>query len=80
MGVVPVTMPAEIRRRRKELVLRVQRVDDAVDVFAAASAHLITRDAGTAEIARELSLADADHYEPLHQKEALHISQGANYT
>lgn len=33
-------MPAEVRRRRNELVLQVQRVDDAVAVFAAASARL----------------------------------------
>ncbi|HET9290739.1 MAG TPA: LuxR family transcriptional regulator, partial [Actinomycetes bacterium] len=33
-------MPAEIRRRRDELVLAAQRVDDAVAVFAAASARL----------------------------------------
>jgi DNA-binding CsgD family transcriptional regulator len=40
MEVVPVTMPSEIRRRRDELVLRVQRVDDAVAVFAEASTRL----------------------------------------
>jgi DNA-binding CsgD family transcriptional regulator len=34
------TRPAETRRRRDELVLAVQRVDDAVAVFAAASARL----------------------------------------
>jgi DNA-binding CsgD family transcriptional regulator len=39
-GGVLVTMPAEIRRRRDQLVLAVQRVDDAVAVFAAASARL----------------------------------------
>jgi hypothetical protein len=40
MEVVPVTMPTEIRRRRNELVLRVQRVDDPLAVFAEASAKL----------------------------------------
>src|SRR5215218_6939564 len=39
-GGVLVTRPAEIRRRRDELVLAVQRVDDAVAVFGAASARL----------------------------------------
>jgi DNA-binding CsgD family transcriptional regulator len=37
---VPVTMPTELRRRRNELVLRVQRVDDAVAVFSEASRRL----------------------------------------
>jgi DNA-binding CsgD family transcriptional regulator len=40
MEVVPVTMPTEILRRRDELVLRVQRVDDPVAVFAEASTRL----------------------------------------
>jgi DNA-binding CsgD family transcriptional regulator len=40
MEVVPVTMPPEVRRRRDELVLRVQRVDDPVAVFAEASSRL----------------------------------------
>jgi hypothetical protein len=40
MGVVPVTMPTEIRRRRNELVLRVQRADDPAAVFAEASTRL----------------------------------------
>jgi hypothetical protein len=40
MEVVPVTMTSEIRRRRDELVLRVQRADDPVAVFAEASARL----------------------------------------
>jgi DNA-binding CsgD family transcriptional regulator len=40
MEVVPVTMPSEIRRRRDELVLRVQRADDPAAVFAEASARL----------------------------------------
>jgi DNA-binding CsgD family transcriptional regulator len=40
MKVVPVTMPAEVRRRRNELVLQVQRVDDPVAVFAEASTRL----------------------------------------
>jgi DNA-binding CsgD family transcriptional regulator len=40
MGVVPVTMPTEIRRRRNELVLRVQRVEDPVAVFTEASRRL----------------------------------------
>jgi DNA-binding CsgD family transcriptional regulator len=40
MAGVPVTTPAEIRRRRDELVLRAQRADDAADVFAAASTRL----------------------------------------
>jgi DNA-binding CsgD family transcriptional regulator len=40
MEVVPVTMPTEIRRRRDELVLRVQRVDDHLAVFAEASRRL----------------------------------------
>ena len=34
------TMPTEIRRRRNELVLRVQRADDPVAVFAEASTRL----------------------------------------
>ena len=34
------TMPTEIRRRRNELVLRVQRVDDPIAVFAEASRQL----------------------------------------
>jgi hypothetical protein len=38
--VVLVTMPTETRRRRDELVLQVQRADDAVGVFAAASTRL----------------------------------------
>jgi DNA-binding CsgD family transcriptional regulator len=40
MEVVPVTMPTEIRRRRNELVLRVQRADDPAAVFAEASTRL----------------------------------------
>jgi DNA-binding CsgD family transcriptional regulator len=40
MEVVPVTMPTQIRRRRNELVLRVQRVDDPVAVFTEASRRL----------------------------------------
>jgi hypothetical protein len=39
-GLVPAAMPADIRRRRDELVLQVQRVDDAAEVFAAASPRL----------------------------------------
>jgi DNA-binding CsgD family transcriptional regulator len=35
-----VTMPTEIRRRRDELVLGVQRVDDSIAVFAEASTRL----------------------------------------
>jgi DNA-binding CsgD family transcriptional regulator len=40
MDLMPVTMPTEIRRRRNELVLRVQRVPDAAAVFAEASTRL----------------------------------------
>jgi DNA-binding CsgD family transcriptional regulator len=40
MGVVPVTMPSELRRRRDELVLRAQRADDPAAVFAEASTRL----------------------------------------
>jgi hypothetical protein len=40
MEVVPVTMPTEIRRRRDELVLRVQRAHDPAAVFAEASTRL----------------------------------------
>jgi hypothetical protein len=40
MELVPVTMPTEIRRRRNELVLRVQRVNDDAAVFAEASTRL----------------------------------------
>jgi DNA-binding CsgD family transcriptional regulator len=40
MEVVPVTMPTEVRRRRNELVLRVQRVRDPATVFAEASTRL----------------------------------------
>jgi DNA-binding CsgD family transcriptional regulator len=40
MEAVPVTMPTEIRRRRKELVLRVQRADDPAAVFTEASRRL----------------------------------------
>jgi DNA-binding CsgD family transcriptional regulator len=40
MEVVPMTMPPQIRRRRNELVLRVQRVDDPAAVFAEASTRL----------------------------------------
>jgi hypothetical protein len=40
MEVVPVTMPTEIRRRRTELVLRVQRADDSAAVFTEASRRL----------------------------------------
>jgi DNA-binding CsgD family transcriptional regulator len=40
MELVPGTMPNEIRRRRNELVLRVQRVDDPAAVFAEASTRL----------------------------------------
>jgi DNA-binding CsgD family transcriptional regulator len=37
---VPVTRPAALRRRRDELVLRVQRADDTAAVFAEASTRL----------------------------------------
>jgi DNA-binding CsgD family transcriptional regulator len=40
MEVVPATKPAEVRRRRNELVLRLQRVDDPAAVFAEASTRL----------------------------------------
>jgi DNA-binding CsgD family transcriptional regulator len=40
MEAVPVTMPTEVRRRRNELVLRIQRVDEPVDLFAEASTRL----------------------------------------
>jgi DNA-binding CsgD family transcriptional regulator len=40
MEAVPMTMPPEIRRRRNELVLRVQRVDDPAAVFTEASTRL----------------------------------------
>jgi hypothetical protein len=40
MEAVPVTMPTEIRRRRNELVPRVQRADDPAAVFAEASTRL----------------------------------------
>jgi DNA-binding CsgD family transcriptional regulator len=40
MDAMPGTMPSEVRRRRNELVLRAQRVDDPVDLFAEASARL----------------------------------------
>jgi len=40
MAGVLVTMPADVRRRRDELVLRVQRADDAADVFTETSTRL----------------------------------------